>query len=67
MSQITVAAALERLQLTRLTHFTPAKNLYHIVEEGTDPQQQGPRRQRPRILHADRPRSVRPPPGQDLL
>lgn len=34
MSQITVAAALERLPLTRLTHFTPAKNLYHIVDEG---------------------------------
>ncbi len=34
MSQITVADAFERLPLTRLTHFTPAKNLYHIVQEG---------------------------------
>lgn len=34
MREITVAAALERLPLTRLTHFTPAKNLYHIAEEG---------------------------------
>jgi hypothetical protein len=34
MSQITVADALDRLPLTRLTHFTPAKSLYHIVQEG---------------------------------
>jgi hypothetical protein len=34
MSQITVAHARERLPLTRLAHFTPARNLYHIVQEG---------------------------------
>lgn len=31
---VTVAQALQALGLTRLTHFTPAMNLYHIVEDG---------------------------------
>lgn len=34
MSPVTVADALARLALTRLTHFTPARNLWHIAEEG---------------------------------
>jgi ssDNA thymidine ADP-ribosyltransferase, DarT len=34
MSPVTVADALASLPLTRLTHFTPALNLYHIVTEG---------------------------------
>jgi len=34
MSDVTVADALSRLALTRLTHFTPAMNLWHIAEEG---------------------------------
>ncbi|MDQ2874093.1 MAG: DUF4433 domain-containing protein [Actinomycetota bacterium] len=33
-SGVTVAWALQYLGLTRLTHFTPAMNLYHIVEDG---------------------------------
>jgi hypothetical protein len=34
MSQVSVAEALMRLALTRLAHFTPALNLWHIAEEG---------------------------------
>lgn len=34
MSSVTVADALARLPLTRLTHFTPALNLWHIADEG---------------------------------
>ncbi|MEV0830845.1 DarT ssDNA thymidine ADP-ribosyltransferase family protein [Nonomuraea rubra] len=34
MTPITVSQALSQLQLTRLTHFTPARNLWHIFEQG---------------------------------
>jgi ssDNA thymidine ADP-ribosyltransferase, DarT len=35
MNELTVADALGRLQVTRLAHFTPARNIWHIVEDGT--------------------------------
>lgn len=34
MTSISVADALSRLKVTRLAHFTPARNLWHIIEDG---------------------------------
>lgn len=34
MRQVTVGEAFRRLAVTRLTHFTPAMNLFHIAEDG---------------------------------
>jgi hypothetical protein len=34
MISVTVAEALDRLKLTRLAHFTPSRNLWHIMAQG---------------------------------
>jgi hypothetical protein len=34
MTEITVADALSRLRVRRLAHFTPARNIWHILEDG---------------------------------